>query len=273
MDKSAIEQIQQTNTADVLNGFAKTETPILMVPESFKVVDLEKYQTHLSMFRGCFDTNSINDFIKYTGEYSERYEDVGQAELFIDDENVSAKAIFDLGTILHPLHRKHTAVLKLKKTSAYSAMLSFVNHRNTQIQLSDILEDWATNIQVLDEQGAPLNLNVAITGVRKITISRARELQSEVGDFSNSASVSERIEATQREKLPAKILFTCKPYSDLKEREFVIRIALLTSSDEPTFSLRQVGAEEQQEDIINEFRELLETRTKTLPVTVYRGDF
>ena len=277
MDKSAIEQIQQSSTSSGINELLKERAlnNVVVTPDNFEIQDLEPYQEYKNRFCGTFRTGSVEDFVSYTEAYSKVYSELveGCAEIFVDDSSMKAQTIFDIGTISSPLHQSHKALLALNKTSAYSALLDLVQRPKGQMELSDFIEDWSSNIQMFDESGTALNTNVAITGVRKITIAKAREMQSEVGDFSNSASVSERIEATQRDHLPAKIVFSCRPYNDLQEREFLVRIALLTSGDQPRFALRILGQEEQQEQIIEEFKELIVAKTTDLPVTVYRGTF
>ena len=274
MDKSAIVQIQETATSKALNEYVRTDVPTMFAPKDFALHNLDKFQHFLSRFTGSFQTNNIYDFVKYAEKYCKVYEGEGNdVQVFINDEAMSAKTVFDIGTTTAPLHQEHTSRLTLKKTSAFIAANDIVEHKLSQLGLSDFLEDWSNCIQVLDENGEPLSLNVAITGVRKISIERAREMQSEVGDFSNSASVSERVEAKERQAMPATILFTCNPYSGLKERQLILRVALLTSRDTPTFALRIIGLEELKESLVDEFRQLLEKELQPLSLDIFRGSF
>ena len=50
-------------------------------------------------------------------------------------------------------------------------------------------------------------------------------------------------------KIPATILFTCNPYHGLDDREFVVRVSILTGGDKPKISLRIVKLEANEEDM------------------------
>jgi uncharacterized protein YfdQ (DUF2303 family) len=114
---------------------------------------------------------------------------------------------------------------------------------------------------------------VAIAAVRTISLQRLREIESTVGDFEESASALEKVEATNKDTLPHYIVFKCAPFKGLGEREFKIRIGVITSGQTPKFVLRLVGAEDIDDQIVDEFKTLVETKMKSLPNEVFIGRF
>lgn len=270
MDKSAIEQIQQTATSEVLNGFLKTDGPAIVVPNNYDVVDLEKYANCRNRFRGTMHTESVSDFVSYLSDYD--FTDIG-SETFINADAMAATCIHNIGITDSPGHCDHQSILTLKKTAAYKALINISERRRDQQDVSDYLEDWADFIRVKNTEGEDISKTIAINAVRTITIARARELNSSIGDFENSASAIEKVEAKNKNTLPAYIQVTLKPYADLQERTIILRCALLTSSDTPVFTLRIVKSEELDEQLVNEFKKLITDKVKPLNTTVFIGSF
>jgi uncharacterized protein YfdQ (DUF2303 family) len=269
MDKSAIEQIQQTQTAAILNNALKTHGPVLIAPENFKLVDLERNAEFRNRFRGTMSTDSVSDFIAYLSEYD------GDlfTETFINSDNMAATCIHNIGTIEEPGHCDHRSILTLQKTAAYRALLQIANQRREQQDLSDYLEDWAPIITCANSEGEKISHSIAVNAVRTITIARARELSNSIGDFENSTSAIEKVEAKNKNSLPAFITLTLKPYADLQERSITLRCSILTSSDKPVFTLRIVKQEELDEQLVNEFKTLIQTKVKPLNTSVFIGSF
>jgi uncharacterized protein YfdQ (DUF2303 family) len=270
MDKSAIEQIQQTQTVDILNSFLKTDGPSIVLPDNFSVVDLEQYAEQRNRFRGTMKTESVNDFITYLSEYDNSEL---ASETYIDGDNMRATCLHNIGTTAAPGHCDHKSILGLQKTAAYNALLAIAGSRYDQKDLSDYLEDWASIIQCTNSEGENLSHAIAVNAVRGITIARARELSSNIGDFENSASAIEKVEAKNKNTLPAFITLTLKPYADLQERSITLRCSLLTSSDKPVFILRIIKQEELDEQLVNEFKTLIQTKVKPLNTSVFIGSF
>lgn len=72
--------------------------------------------------------------------------------------------------------------------------------------------------------------------------------------------------------MPVAFEFKCVPYEGLGERRFNLRNSLLTS-DEPCFVLRIVQLEAQEEEIANEFRDLLISKFEGESVETFIGNF
>lgn len=255
MEKSAIEFLQNNaNTQLVLDHAKKatSEAPQVVLPEGFVLKDLESSMPYRKSYRGQFKTDSVIDYVDYVGIF-----DVEGSKCFINSQSMSAKTIFDMGNVALPGHQEHSAVLQLTKTAAYSSMLLVDGKKVCQKDLSDWLEDWADCITAVGIDGEALTAKKAAAAVSKITIESSRKMESEVGDFSAHMSDMEKIEATSAMIMPSFIHFTCKPYSDLKEREFVLRVSILTSGDKPVLVARILQLESVQEEITTEFKDLI----------------
>ena len=101
------------------------------------------------------------------------------------------------------------------------------------------------------------DLHAKPAAIRKLTIETMRKLESEEQSLSASRSAFESVQATSKEPIPTTILFMCQPYKDLNERTFALRLAIQTSGDKPSVSLRIVKAEQHNEEMANELAALI----------------
>lgn len=255
MDKSAIQQIQQSATQEALIehlATKETHVPLMISSHDFGVIDLEQYMEYRSSFRFTFQTKSIKDFIQYGKDF-----DQAGASCFVDSSNMGAKTIFDLGTKEEPLHQNHKALLSLDKTAAFLALLDVNGSRMSQKNASDFIEDWADDIVIFSTTGDSMSPTQAANSLRNLTIESAREVNSKIDDYAESMSTMEKVEAKNKESLPGDINFTCTPYLHLKERTFDIRLSLITSGDRPALTFRILRLESIKEDIAEEFKDIL----------------
>lgn len=255
LTKEAIQHLEKTVLLNDINeelSKIKTKSNLLVVPGGFDISNLESNMPNRDSYRFAFATKSIKDF----GEYCKEFDKEG-GKCFVDSDCMRAKSIFDLGTEDKPLHQRHTAKLQLDKTAAFKALLSIDASRMSQKQASDFIEDWKDNVIVFDSSGKTITNVMASKRLREITIEQVREVESKVDNFSESMSSMERIEAKNQEVIPAAFEFKCVPYHGLDERAFNVRLSILTSEDRPKLSMRIVKLEAQEEDIAEEFKEIL----------------
>lgn len=244
-----------------LAGAAKqleTDTPVVLVPDSAKVFDLEKYQAGRSRFRGTYSTNSLADFSTYVVDRA-----APDARGFIDQDAMSCVVLFNIGTPDVPGHADDRAVLKLKATAAYTSVQAVAEANLTQKSLSDWIEDWSQHLGAVDENGAEMPLAKAIAAVRSITIKSQSESDHTVAETRASRSAFDSIEASSKETLPAWLLVNLLPYEGLGEHEIKLRVSVLTSGSQPILKLRWVGEEAQREFIAQEFKEYLAKNVQT----------
>lgn len=254
LTKDAIQLI--TDTALEASG-KKLETlvPTVVLPESSKVIDLEKFQVGRSRFRGTYSTHSLADFGTYVVERAEP-----GARGFIDQDAMSCALLFNLGTTAEPGHADDRAVLKLKPTAGYTAAQQIGGRGISQKDLSDWIEDWHQYLTPVDEAGNAIAVAKAIAAVRTITIKASSESETTVGETSASRSAMDQIEARSKETLPVSLQFRTVPFEGLTEQQITLRLSVITSGSQPVLKLRWVGEEVQREDIAQEFKSVLQDK-------------
>tara|TARA_R110000744_G_scaffold56386_7_gene118983 strand:- start:5254 stop:6075 length:822 start_codon:yes stop_codon:yes gene_type:complete len=251
----AIKHLEKTVLLNDVNeelSKINTKANLLVVPGGFDVSNLESSMPTRDSYRFAFATKSIKDF----GEYCKEFDKEG-AKCFVNSDYMRANTIFDLGTEEAPLHQRHNAKLQLDKTAAFKALLNINGEHLSQKDAANFVEDWADNIKVLCKAGKTMTVNQASKQLREITIEQIASMDSRVDDFGESMSTMERIEAKNQDVIPATIEFTCDPYHGLEDRAFTVRVSILTGGDKPKISLRIVRLEAQEEDMAEEFKDIL----------------
>ncbi|STM02398.1 CPS-53 (KpLE1) prophage protein [Escherichia coli] len=175
-------------------------------------------------------------------------------------------------TIDEPGHADNTATLKLKKTAPFSALLSVNGERNSQKSLAEWIEDWADYLVGFDANGDTIQATKAAAAVRKITIEANQTADFEDNDFSGKRSLMESVEAKTKDIMPVAFEFKCVPFEGLKERPFKLRLSIITG-DRPVLVLRIIQLEAMQEEMANEFRDLLVEKFKDSKVETFIGTF
>lgn len=255
LSKEAIQHLEKSEVLDRLNvelGGIKTISNLLAVPSGFDISNLEANMPTRDSYRFAFATKSIKDF----GEYCKEFDKEG-AKCFVNSDYMRANTIFDLGTEEAPLHQRHNAKLQLDKTAAFKALLNINGDHLSQKDAANFVEDWADNIVVTSKHGEAMTITQAAKQLREITIEQVSNLDSKVDDFGGSMSAFEKIEAKNQELIPATIEFTCDPYHGLSDRAFTVRVSILTGGQRPEISLRIIKLEAQEEDMAEEFKEIL----------------
>lgn len=271
MDKSAIEQIQQAQTAEAVQTAldkVNLQTPVVVTPEKFDIQNLERYLAGRVRYRGNMSTISPEDFVRYCTDH-----DRTGAACFVDPEAMNAVTVFNLGTEEQPGHADYTAKLQLQKTAEYRAVLGIDGGKMSQKTLAEFLEDWGDHIQAYNAEGDAIALTKAISAVRRLTIESSRKEDHEVQDFKASRSALENVEARSDHGMPSGFRFTCIPYNGLAERSFELRLSVLTGGDAPALVARIKRLEAVQEEMGQEFMELLNDSFEDYELITYLGKF
>jgi uncharacterized protein YfdQ (DUF2303 family) len=257
MDYEALKLLIQTAIGDY-NGKQErlTDTGMIALPDNFKLHDLEKYRDRRRRFRGHLQTNSLADFVGYTGSAGDAGDGAPRAKVFIDADKLSATAFYDLGTINSPEHAEHTSTLALEATAPYAALLAIDGKRLDQRTLIDWIEDWAEYLSPYGaDPGEPKPFSSALAAIREVKITQKRETENNVGDFKQSRSVLEDVEASAKQGLPGGFLFRTEPYTGLPSREFRVRLALLSGDEaKPLLSLRIIRLDLEKQEIAKDFK-------------------
>lgn len=270
LDGNAIQEVQKLAIAGLsIGNIDATECPTALIPQNAQVESLERFNTLRFRFRGALSTTSIDDFVRYSVGYA--VFDT-PARCFIDADNMSARSIFNIGTLDRPGHADNVAGITLKKTAPFRALLQIDGERLKQKQIAEWLEDWSDYLLAFDAEGGTMPISQAAQAVRRITIQQATQQDHEDGDFSGKKSLMQSVEASSKDVMPVAFEFKCVPYEGLSERAFSLRNSLLTG-DEPRFVLRIVQLEAQEEAIANEFRDMLIGKFDGEPVETFIGNF
>ncbi len=270
LDGAAISQIQNMAVAALsLDAVEKSLCPAVVLPGDFNVKSLEHLQEGRYRFRGAMDTTSIADFVKYSLQHGIEE----GVSCFIDADEMAAKTIFNIGSIGEPGHADNTAMVSLKKTAPFASLLNVNGRKSGQKELAEWLEDWRDNLMAFDVEGNVIDIKQAINAVRKITIEASRSADHEDSDFGAKRSVMESVEAKSRDVMPAAFQFTCTPYDELSERTIKLRYSVLTGGEVPVLVLRIVQLEKLEEQIAQEFRDLLADKFEETEIQTYIGKF
>lgn len=283
--KEALDLLQQTavHANEIEN--VPTFIPQLAVPNGITLQSAEKFQPGRSRFRGKYATSTIAEFNAYTKARHEAATasgsnaspaGTGSTSAFVNADDASAIAYFNLGTPSNPGHADDVAVLSLKNTAAYAALLSINGKQLKQRQLAEFLEDWfdATTPIYPDASptAPPASLSAAIAAIRDITIASKSEQNSVQGDLNASRSALEEIEARSKKQLPTSFYFEAAPYDGFLPRVFTLRLAVLPQEKDPLLVLRIVGLADVAEKIGKEFEDKVRYGVPA-GVDVYRGSY
>lgn len=253
LTKDTLELIIAQAIAAAGRQLETSSATLAMLPEGIELASLEAHEAGRYRFRGALKTSSLPAFCAYTTAHvDESY----TAHGFVDQDNMAATVIFNLGTPAAAGHADDTATLKLKPTAAYTALLGIIGKPLKQQQLAEWLEDWLPHLDA--KAGAEsLTMPAAINAVRRMTIKASSTRDSVVGDFSAQRSAMDEIEAKSLDVMPTAFTFTAVPYEGLKAAAIPLRVSV-TTGEEPLLRLRWVGEETQREAFADEFKAVLE---------------
>ena len=252
MYESAIRLIQQTAIAANDNRQARMPEGTIALPDNFRIHDLEQFGEGRRRYRGAFSTASLSDFVTHV------IDNKGESQGFIDAEKLSATVFFNLGDTELPGHGDWTATLQLKATAAYRALLGINGKYLSQRELIEWLEDWHNNVTGFNgEDDTYITASAAIEAIRKINIKSTKDSTHVEQERRASRSAMEEVEASAGPSLPQRVSFQCEPYLGLPQRNFALRLSVLTSHEDPMLVLRVAQLEEQQEAIAKDFKEAL----------------
>lgn len=254
LSKEALELIQEQIIAAVGRDVPALG-PVVIVPQNFNVVDLERYQEGRNRFRGTFSTHSLADFSGYVVDRA-----APAARGFIDQDAMSCVVLFNLGTPEEPGHADDRALLRLKGSAAFAAVQAVCGQNLAQKTMSDWIEDWNQYLSATDESGAVMSIAKAIAAVRTITVKASSESDHAVSETRASRSTMDAIEASSKETLPAWLDFKVIPFEGLGEQLIRLRMSVITSGSQPVLKLRWLGEEAQREAIAQEFKQVLEEK-------------
>jgi len=229
MDQTAIQQLQKLALAAVsVDQLNHTGMPLALVPDNFKIQSLEQFDHVPFQHREHFTTKYLSEFFGYTRKYADEH-----LTVFIDEEKMSARAIFDRSRPDAPRWQRHTASLQLEKTPALNALLDLNDRHLSQDELIDFAIDWKDYIVFYDGEEA-LAFNDALSRLRKLKISKSSQAESNRGDFKASASAIEQIAIDAADApLPSHFSFFTEPYLQFERRAYIGQLRALGDDNKP----------------------------------------
>lgn len=265
-DAQAIQELSKAEAITAANkslGLSIDPDGAVALPNDFQVHDLEKMLINRRRARGTMETYVVGDFATYVSEHREE-----GAAVFVDQDNMTAVAVLNLGTTAEPGHTDNRAKLTSKRTAAYIALRAIANGTaHKQVTIAEFFEDWPGHLQFLNDEGL-IPAARAIAAVRKITIDALRKLESEEKQLSASRSAFESVSASSTEPIPTTITFACEPYLGLAERVFSLRLSIHTGNDKPAIALRIVKQEQHDEEMAAELAQLVRDAVDDVPVLI-----
>lgn len=264
--REAIIRIEELSAAS--SDLPETDYKKTALASGVTIHDLEQYQEHRNYFRGTFNTNSIEDFIKYVTDEDSSY----GKNCFINEKSMQAGTIFNLGTKENPGHADYKAILTLEKTNTYSALLRTNSNTMSQVETIEWLEDWIHVIKAQDNEDKSIDIKKALAAIRRIEIDESKKSEHESQQFIGKRSLMESVSVKGTdESLPAFLTFKCMPYLGFEERTFKLRVTILTARGELSLKLSIVQFEKQQLDIAEEFKKIINDDLKD--IDIYLGSF
>jgi uncharacterized protein YfdQ (DUF2303 family) len=254
--------------ADVLSPLS-----VMALPDDYQLRDLEPFNEGRRRFRGVMQTQSLADFTDYA---KRRIAEDGAATpaIFIDSENMRARAFFNIGTTMAPGHCDDSADLSLKATAALCAMRDVVRDRMSQKTLAEWLEDWGAHVMPVQAEGEEyITLAQAIAAIRRITVSAQTASESTVSNFRSSSAKLDSVDVTSRDRLPVAFDFVCVPFPGLPSRIFRLRLSVITGNDKPALALKVIRREEHDEAMAQDFKAAIAAELNTHSVALTVGTF
>lgn len=287
MDKSAIEAIQSAHAVEEVArqiGEFEVQHPLVAVAGEVGVQSLESYLSGRVRMRGTMKTQDLGAFIDYTEGKAKN----DLAYTFVSTEKMEAVSIFNLGTEEKPGHGDDTAVLNLPVTAEMKFLYLLSDrahdHRGklSQLQFAEMVEEWRDYMTLFHDfaavqESTASTLGQALAAIRKVDIKSSRDQSSSEGEHSRQRSDMEKVEI-QSNHLPGFICFRCVPYNGLEEREFWIRVTTHLEGSAPTFSLRVIRLELEEQRMREELFDKLNMKLGVLlddaaKVSLHRGNY
>lgn len=237
-----------------------------VIPERYRVQDLNHWHERPQRFTGAYRTGSIADFIAYANANKQ-----ADSALYIDQDEHSAVLIIDHGTHTEPRHGEHKAILNLKPTPAYLTLQKIHEGKNKQQNIAEWIEDWGENLTVEDDSGESMSVAQATAAIRRITIAAQREGEYEDNDNKRKLTVSEQVEAKMRGKQPKTLRFTFIPFDGFEPVQAEIRLIVLAIEGTPIIRTRVLQKEAFEEKLGQTFKSKLQEGITGIPA--YVGTF
>lgn len=258
IDKSGLDKLIELGSIEEVNNrlARQTDGTVVASPDTLKLTDLEKYLPNKRRMQALMRTTELESFKQYCHSMTGGLAKDAFVPVFVEPDDMTAMAIFDFGHVDNPLHGDNKSSLAEKSTAAYRAFQKINGNHESQRRFAEWLEDWRANVTMYDAEGKEMNFAACLQAIRKYEITEKNESGSEVQQYSQKKTAMSSVSAKNVENLPAFIGFTCVPYTDLSEREFMMRLSIINNHS-PEFCVRATHLEKDEEEMAKEFCDLV----------------
>jgi uncharacterized protein YfdQ (DUF2303 family) len=251
---------------------ARQDLPVgaVIVPDGYKLESLERFNPVPSHFKGGFSTTILTEFADYVSKHGNE-----NSAVFIDNEQIKAVAIIDIGSHESPLWGKHRADITLLKTPAYQALLRLNNQTLDQQGFIDFVEDWSEQITfVFDDDfvnGSP-PLEKVVKSLRKVKVGFNSTKEQEVQNNSSSRSLLESVEIKAgNEPLPIGFVFSTLAYDGIDPVDFNCQLRVTSDEKAVRFKFRVGQLDAINERISFEFKEAIFDSLASSNIAIHIG--
>lgn len=248
-----------------LNNKLDLGRDLVVVPDGYRIEDLEHLRDTRRQSRGVFSTRHFGDFVSYAVTH-----DSERAAMFIDPENMCAEAIFDYGDGIG--HARDRAVYRACLTESAQALVGLCDRGNIDQQgLIQYLEDWEDDVAPYTTEGALRDIATAVQIVRNLTLERAKTIKQVRGDFEYEQSAAEKAALRKEGEMLGSIELRDVVYQGLTNPVTIrAKLSLVLFDGGFNLSLRLVGFDALRRDKVAEMERLAD---EALAMPVYRGAY
>jgi uncharacterized protein YfdQ (DUF2303 family) len=244
--------IDMTLLRDIISGGLNPAEGVCLIPEGYKLADLEQYQAQPNALRGTYHARTIAEFARYVLEQdSLRY-----ARIFLDPEAMSAVARLDHGNAGDPGWGRHRAAVKLASPPAFAAFMEIAAAPVTQTLLIDYVTDWADHLEFsaagAEAPWVDMKPAAAVQALRKVSTEVHRDATHTQTDTARERSVLEKASIVSTP--PLLLRWSGIPAEGLAERSLRARLVYLPK-DPPQIRVRPIGLAELRQAMADEFRD------------------
>lgn len=238
----------------------------VVLPEGYRVEDLEAYKPERRYPRGEYRTTHWGDYLVYLTEQEENYT---EPACFVDVEHMVAVTYLDHNNGTG--HCKNTADYTAAKTEIYKALSRHTNAPLKQRDLIALLEDWGDDITACDKDGEAIPTAEAVQLLQTLTVEKAKRIKQVQGDFEHERTLSEQAALKKEGRIVAELRITDPLYQGTEKLIIArFRIALVVDGDAFYLRLRYIGGDA---DRRAKAEEMMESAKAALAMPVYAGEY
>jgi uncharacterized protein YfdQ (DUF2303 family) len=232
---------------------------VVVVPNDYKLISTEAFQTNRNRVRGRFRTAIVEDFANYYARNAEA-DKLAHAPVFIGTNPMAAVAVLDwlTGDDL-PGHAQHLAICQPDMLPDWRRLVNAHELKFKQDEFVDWLEDAGSLVTAHDDTGNGMTPSAIINAFRNARITRQSEHAQTLEDARIERSALETIDANASKRSPSKLLFHVVPYEGFSARAILVRVVIRANGNEPVFLLRIIGLDNVLRELASEFVNIVQS--------------